>query len=57
MKGEEQEDVLLKIKKDRRLLSNVPDPSGERQMSDRRGSDDNAQTQDDLMRQHKKGLR
>ena len=57
MKAKEQEDVLLKIKKDRRLLSNVPDPSGERQMSDRRGRGDNAQTQDDLIRQHKKGIR
>lgn len=57
MKAEQQEDILLKIKKDRRMLSNVPDPSGERQLSDRRGEDDSGAAIDDIMRQHMRGIR
>lgn len=58
MKETSQKDVLLKIKKDRRLLSHVPDPTGQRQVSDRRGQDEQGNKDlDAIIRQHKKGIR
>ena len=32
------DDILLRVKRDRRLLPNVPDPEGIRKSGDRRGS-------------------
>lgn len=58
LKETSQKDVLLKIKKDRRLLSHVPDPTGQRQVSDRRGQDEQGNKDlDAIIRQHKKGIR
>ncbi len=58
MKETSQKDVLLKIKKDRRLLSHVPDPTGQRQISDRRGQDEEGNKDlDAIICQHKKGIR
>ena len=50
-------DILLKMKKDRRLLSNVPDPTGERQLADRRGRSSDSSDLDKLMHERKKGIR
>jgi hyaluronan synthase len=58
LKETSQKDVLLKIKKDRRLLSHVPDPTGQRQISDRRGQDEEGNKDlDAIICQHKKGIR
>ena len=51
------DNILLKIKKDRRLLSNVPDPTGERQFADRRGRSSDSLDLDEIMRERKKGVR
>lgn len=57
MKNKDNEDTLVKIKKDRRLLANVPDPTGERQQTDRRGMYTDEDTPDGRIRQHRKGIR
>ncbi|WP_235901595.1 glycosyltransferase family 2 protein [Pseudoramibacter porci] len=61
MKRNDQDDVLMQIKKDRRLLAHVPDPTGERSTSDRRGWKDSKKETDadpkEWVERQKKGVR
>ncbi len=58
-KGTSVEDVLLVQKKDRRLLSNVPDRKGERSNSDRRGKGEKSEKVKitDFIEDKKRGIR
>jgi hyaluronan synthase len=53
----EYEDVLLMPKKDRRYLPNVPDPTGERSVTDRRGTGDKNADFQTMVEHQKSGIR
>lgn len=50
-------DVLLSEQKDRRILPDVPDPSGQRSAFDRRGAVDEKDDITAIMRKRKSGIR
>ena len=53
----EEEDVLLEEKKDRRVLPDVPDPTGQRSVLDRRGAEEKAADIASIMRNRSTGIR
>lgn len=56
-KKEKDQDVLLKEKSDRRLLPHVPDPTGQRNILDRRGKYTDDEDLTTLLREHQLGVR
>ena len=56
-KSKVDREILLNVKSDRRLLSNVPDPTGERVEIDRRGKEDDQEDLTSLMEYKKLGIR
>jgi hyaluronan synthase len=56
-KGKVDGEILLNVKLDRRLLSNVPDPTGIRSEIDRRGKKDDQEDLASLMEYKKLGIR
>lgn len=56
-KGQISEDVLLKLKEDRRLLSNVPDKTNVRTNADRRGKTYDSSNINEYIAQKQSGLR
>ena len=57
-RGETTKDVILHEKKDRRLLSYVPDNTAERGSTDRRGHEDELITSfEEFMNERKSGIR
>lgn len=50
-------DILLNQRKDRRVLPDVPDPTGQRSAVDRRGSDREVKCVEEVIRRKKSGVR